>query len=158
MKGFDIYPLKTHEAEEIKQSRRDIHGNKPELSQALTNRSICRRCLRRFNPGDERLLFKYRPFRKESVFAEAGPIYIHHSHCEPAAEPLTRYPEEFRSLPLLLRAYRSDDTQVIAQLITDGDAETIVTRFFEDSQVAYIHLRDAEYGCYVARIERREQG
>lgn len=155
MKEFDIYPLNTHEAAEVKRSRRDIHGNTPELSQALTNRSICRRCLRRFNPGEERLLYKYRPFHKESVFAEVGPIYIHHSDCEPAAEPLTHYPEEFRGLPLLLRAYRSDDSQVTAGLIKDGDAETIVGKFFEDSQVAYIHLRDGEYGCYVARIERR---
>lgn len=87
MKEFDIYPLNTHEAAEVKRSRRDIHGNTPELSQPLTNRSICRRCLRRFNLAEERLLYKYRPLPKESVFAEVGPIYIHHSDCEPAAEP-----------------------------------------------------------------------
>ena len=154
MNEFTIHPLKPEDTAEVKRAMRDVHGNKPESSRAETNRSICRRCLRRFSPGDARILFKFCPFRTESVFAEVGPIYVHEGDCEPAQAPLTRYPEEFRGLPLLLRAYSSDDRQVVAELIKDGDAETIIDRFFADPQVAYIHLRDGEYGCYVARIER----
>jgi hypothetical protein len=154
MSEFKIYPLRHEDTAEIKRAMRDLHGNTPERSRAETNRSICRRCLRRFKPGDARILFKFRPFQRESVFAEVGPVYVHEGDCEPALDPLTRYPEEFRSLPLLLRAYSSDDTQVVAELIKDGDAEAVIDRFFADPQVAYIHLRDGEYGCYVARIER----
>jgi len=99
---------------------RDEFGNQPKLEQAQSRRSICRRCLRRFNPGERRLLFKYRPFQREGVFAEAGPIYIHESDCQPEAEILTGYPEEFRELPLLLRAYTQDDGQVDSGLIRQG--------------------------------------
>ena len=53
-------------------------------------------------------------------FAEAGPIYIHESDCQPEAEILTGYPEEFRELPLLLRAYTQDDGQVDSGLIRQG--------------------------------------
>jgi hypothetical protein len=132
----------------------DQFGNEPKLEQAQSRRSICRRCLCRFNPGEKRLLFKYRPFERESVFAEAGPIYIHQKDCRPEAEILNAYPEEFRELPLLLRAYTREDGQVGSQLIVDGNAEAIISQFFGNPEVAYIHLRDGESGCYYARIER----
>jgi hypothetical protein len=99
-------------------------------------------------------LFKYRPFQREGVFAEAGPIYIHEDNCQPEEEILTGYPNEFRELPLLLRAYTQNDGQVDSKLIKDGDAERIIDTFFADRKVAYLHLRDGESGCYYARIER----
>jgi hypothetical protein len=101
-------------------------------------------------------LFKYRPFEREGVFAEAGPIYIHESECHPQTEILTGYPAEFRELPLLLRAYTRDDGQVDSKPIKDANAERIIEAFFSDPEVAYIHLRDGESGCYYARIERAE--
>jgi hypothetical protein len=127
------------------------------MEQAQSRRSICRRCLHRFNTGERRLLFKYRPFQKEGVFAEAGPIYIHEDDCRPETEVLTGYPIEFRELPLLLRAYTRDDGQVDSKLIKDGDAETLIDTFFADREVAYLHLRDGESGCYYARVERAEE-
>lgn len=108
----------------------------------------------RFNPGERRLLFKYRPFQREGVFAEAGPIYIHENRCELDAEILTSYPDDFRELPLLLRAYTENDEQMDSKLIKDGDAETVIDKFFDDPGVVYIHLRDGESGCYYGRIER----
>jgi len=158
MSRFLIYPLAKQVLAGIKETMSDQFGNEPKLEQAHSRRSICRRCLRRFNPGERRLLFKYRPFEREGVFAEAGPIYIHESDCQPEVEILTRYPDDFRELPLLLRAYTEQDGQVDSKLIKDGDAETIIDTFFADPKVAYIHLRDGESGCYYGRIERAESG
>ena len=104
MNEFLIYPLSAKVISEIKEKMLDAFGNRPKLEEAQSRRSICRRCLRRFNPGERRLLFKYKPFERESVFAEAGPIYVHESECKPATKILTAYPEEFRELPLLLTA------------------------------------------------------
>ena len=154
MTAFSIYPLDASEVAQVKEAMRDAYGNAAEGSRAVSNASICRRCLRRFRPGDGRVLFKYRPFRKESVFAEAGPIFVHEHDCRPDAEPLSHYPEEFRGMPLLLRAYDAGDRQVMAELIKNGDAETIIGKFFASPEVSYIHLRDGEWGCYIARIER----
>jgi hypothetical protein len=154
MNEFVIYPLPAKVVSGIKEKMLDDFGNHPKLEEAQSRRSICRRCLRRFNPGERRLLFKYKPFQRESVFAEAGPIYVHENDCQPAAEILTAYPEDFRELPLLLRAYTKDDGQVDSELIKNGDAEATINRFFADSDVAYIHLLDGESGCYYARIER----
>jgi len=153
---YRIYPLSKQVSDNLKDKMHDQFGNQPKIEQAQSRRSICRRCLRRFNPGERRLLFKYRPFEKEGVFAEAGPIYIHENNCQPDTEILSSYPNEFRELPLLLRAYTRDDGQVDSKLIKDGDAETIIDTFFADPEVAYIHLRDGESGCYYARIERAE--
>jgi Protein of unknown function (DUF1203) len=151
-----IYPLSKQVSATLKETMRDQFGNEPKIEQAQSTRSICRRCLRRFNPGERRLLFKYRPFQREGVFAEAGPIYIHEKDCQPVTEILTGYPKEFRELPLLLRAYTRDDGQVDSKLIKDRDAETLIDKFFANPEVAYIHLRDGESGCYYARIERAE--
>ena len=154
MSKFILRPLPNDVSAELKTTRRDQFGNEPKLEQAQSRRSICRRCLHRFSPGERRLLFKYRPFERESVFAEAGPIYIHEGDCRPEAEILTEYPNEFRELPLLLRAYTDEDGQVDSELINNGDAESSIDRFFAQPEVAYIHLRDGESGCYYARIER----
>jgi hypothetical protein len=154
MKNFWMRPLSNEVSTQLKQTMLDQFGNEPQLEQAQSRRSICRRCLRRFNPGEKRLLFKYRPFERESVFAEAGPIYIHQKDCRPEAEILNGYPEEFRDLPLLLRAYTREDGQVDSKLIMDGNAEAIISQFFDNPEVEYIHLRDGESGCYYARIER----
>jgi len=151
---FVIHPLSNQVSAALKETMHDQFGNEPKLEQAQSRRSICRRCLRRFNPGERRLLFKYRPFQREGVFAEAGPIYIHENDCQPEAEILTGYPNEFRELPLLLRAYTKEDGQVDSKLIKDGNAETLIDKFFANPDVAYIHLRDGESGCYYARIER----
>ena len=156
MSEYRIYPLSGQVSAALKKTMRDQFGNEPKIEEAQSRRSICRRCLRRFNPGERRLLFKYRPFQKEGVFAEAGPIYIHESDCRPETEILASYPDEFRQLPLLLRAYTQGDGQVDSKLIKDGDAEAIIDTFFNDPQVAYLHLRDGESGCYYARIERAE--
>ncbi|HKA20296.1 MAG TPA: DUF1203 domain-containing protein [Blastocatellia bacterium] len=156
MSTFLIYPLAKQVAATLKETMRDKFGNEPKVEEAQSRRSICRRCLRRFNHGEQRLLFKYRPFEKEGVFAEAGPIYIHETDCQPESEILTGYPDDFRELPLLLRAYTEEDDQVHSKLIKDGNAETIIDLFFADPTVAYIHLRDGESGCYYARIERAE--
>jgi hypothetical protein len=157
MSNFLLRPLPKQVSTEIKETFLDRFGNEPKVEQAQSRRSICRRCLRRFNPGDQRLLFKYQPFQKEGVFAEAGPIYIHEQDCQPEAEIVSGYPDEFRELPLLLRAYTKEDGQVNSILIKDGDAETIIEKLFADAEVAYIHLRDGESGCYYARIERAAQ-
>ena len=154
MSSFVMYPLSSKVSDELKQTMRDQFGNQPKLEVAQSRRSICRRCLRRFNPGERRLLFKYRPFQREGVFAEAGPIYIHENDCRPDGEILTSYPDDFRELPLLLRAYTQNDEQVDSKLIQNGDAETVVQKFFDDPNVAFIHLRDGESGCYYGRIER----
>ena len=156
MSEYRIYPLSEQVSAALKKTMRDQFGNEPKIEEAKSRRSICRRCLRRFNPGERRLLFKYRPFQKEGVFAEAGPIYIHESDCRPETEIMASYPDEFRELPLLLRAYTQGDGQVDSKLIKDGDAEAIIDTFFNDPQVAYLHLRDGESGCYYARIERAE--
>src|SRR4029450_11533791 len=129
MSSFVIHPLPGQVSDELKHTMRDQFGNQPKLEQAQSRRSICRRCLRRFNPGERRLLFKYRPFQRESVFAEAGPIYIHENDCRLETEILAAYPDDFRELPLLLRAYTVEDGQVDSKLIKDGDAEVIINRF-----------------------------
>lgn len=67
---------------------------------------------------------------------------------------LISYPDDFRELPLLLRAYTQNDEQVDSKLIQNGDAETVIRKFFDDPNVAFIHLRDGESGCYYGRIER----
>jgi hypothetical protein len=46
---------------------------------------------------------------------------------------------------LLLTACTADNRQVVAELIKDGDVENLISKFLEDREVAYVHLRDAEW-------------
>jgi hypothetical protein len=39
--------------------------------------------------------------------------------------------------------------------VVDGDAiESVIERFFENPQAAYIHVHNAKRGCYSGRIDR----
>ena len=47
-----------------------------------------------------------------------------------------------------------DDLIVEAEVAEGVVIETIIERFFDNEQVAYIHLHFARRGCYAARVDR----
>lgn len=109
----------------------------------------CRLCLRTFQVGaDERILFTYNPF-PEGELPAPGPVFIHAGSC-------TRYdtgefPADLRRLPIVLEGYRRSGERVTQERVAGDAVEASLARIFADAD--YVHIRNGEVGCFMARVE-----
>ncbi|RPH55922.1 DUF1203 domain-containing protein [bacterium] len=116
----------------------------------------CRSCLRTFEEGkEERILFTYDPFAGLDAYPSPGPVFIHREGCARYEEE--GFPEGIRHLPLTLEAYGRGRWLVARERVAGGDVDGPVERLFAHPAVEYIHVRNTEAGCYIARIERVEE-
>lgn len=113
----------------------------------------CRQCLRTFAIGrDERILFTYQPFREPDSLPAPGPVFIHAEACERYDAPAL--PPDLRSLPLVFEAY-ADGARLIAQeRVGTGATEEMLSAVFERTGADYVHIRNGEVGCFIARVNR----
>jgi hypothetical protein len=110
----------------------------------------CRCCLEPFVPGvDQRLLFTYRP-AGDGLMAP-GPVFIHAEHCE--AYTGEGFPDALRGLPLAFEARASHDRVTALSARDDESAEAQMQRLF-DHDAQWLHVRHAEAGCFIARVEK----
>ena len=113
----------------------------------------CRQCLRTFAVGrDERILFTYQPFREADSLPAPGPVFIHAEACERYDAPAL--PPDLRSLPLVFEAYGNGAHFLAQERVTEGTAEETLRALFERTSADYVHIRNGEVGCFIARVER----
>ena len=113
----------------------------------------CRECLSPFAVQyDERLLFTYNPFGDSGAIPQPGPVFIHADACEPFAGE--GYPGGLRSLPILAEAHFSDGTRSAPRKVVPDMASATLSELLDDSRVEFLHLRHADAGCFIARVER----
>ncbi|ELR70251.1 hypothetical protein C900_03936 [Fulvivirga imtechensis AK7] len=158
MKKFKIVPFSSMYATRIRKEREDDYGNEV-LEQPATGYGPCRVSLKPFKPGeDRRLLFKHSPFEKPNAFDQPGPVFIHAEEVEPYQD-IYRFPPEIKAdrvnFPLTLIGYSSDQMMACTQLVGDQDVDELIREIFKAyPQVAYLHARNAEAGCFICKIER----
>jgi hypothetical protein len=118
-------------------------------------------CLRRSTGGESIALVSYAPLRRwagetgadPGPYDEVGPVYI---HAEPCAGP------DGDGLPLslldgrrVLRSYCADGSILGGRLIDAGDdVEQLIAETFADGAVALVHIRFAEFGCFLLESRR----
>ena len=113
----------------------------------------CRLCLRPFRVGaDARMLFTYDPFSGTSQPPAPGPIFIHADGCEPFRGP--GFPDELLHLPLLLESYGRHGLITARVTPEAATVESSIRGLLADSDVDFIHVRNAEAGCYIAQVFR----
>lgn len=116
----------------------------------------CRHCLRTFAIGEEdRILFTYQPFGESGSLPAPGPVFIHADACERYDGP--SLPPDFRSLPLVFEAYRNGGWLVAQERVGTQASEALLGQIFDRSGADYVHIRNGEAGCFMARVERLAQ-
>ena len=152
--AFRTVPIPADVAETARREQRSPQYGHPSHTEIAKGYGPCRLCLDTFRVGaDERLLFTYNPFEGLDPFPSPGPVFVHAGGCAPYAAP-TGFPESLRTLPLVLEGYAAGRWLVARESVADGVVEGAATRIFAHSAVGYIHVRTAEAGCYIARLER----
>jgi len=140
-------------ADEVRRTRRAPGYGHPAHLEIATGTGPCRCCLRTFVPGqDERLLFTFRPRSEDDSLMAPGPVFIHAGHCE--AWSGDGFPDGLRTLPLALeaRATGSRVTYLVSRPETTPEAQ--IETLLGVGRADWLHLRHADAGCFIARVDR----
>ena len=153
MPAFRYVGIPESVAKEARATLRSPQYGHPASRDRAKGYGPCRLCLRTFAVGEEdRLLFTYQPHRDQGALPQPGPVFIH-------AEPCVRYeapelPPDFRALPLVVEGYGATGWIAAQEPVASGPAEEVVARMLARPDVAYVHIRNLEVGCFMARVER----
>ena len=113
----------------------------------------CRSCLQTFRTGEEkRILFTYNPFAELDPYPSPGPIFIHENNCSAYDAP--GFPHTLRELPLILEGMGRGRWLITREQVVRNNVDEVIGRLFALPAVEYIHIRNAEAGCFIAHIER----
>jgi hypothetical protein len=154
MSDFRVLSIPENVAQQARATKKSPQYGHPAHVEVATGYGPCRQCLRRFQEGqDSRLLFTYNPFEGRDPYPSPGPIFIHEQPCE-TYSPESGFPEELRTLPLVLEAYGRGRWLITQERVQDGKVEAAVEHIFSLPAVAYIHVRNLEAGCFIAQIEQ----
>ena len=113
----------------------------------------CRVSLTHALPGEELILMSYQHQPGNSPYRAAGPIFARKSALN-AFDEVNIVPEPVRVRLLSVRAYDHDDMIVEAEVIEGKEIESLIERYFERLDVAYLHIHYARRGCYACRVDR----
>lgn len=152
MSAYRYAGLATHIADEVRATLRSPQYGHPAHRERARGYGPCRHCLRTFRVDEEdRLLFTYQPFAPGNLPAP-GPVFIHADDC-PRYDALA-YPPDFRELPLVIEGYTTEGRLVAQVRVGNASPEAVVDQVFDDPATAFVHLRNGEAGCFMARVER----
>lgn len=153
MCAYRIHGIPQSLAATARESLRSPQYGHPAHVELASGYGPCRLCLQTFQTGaEERLLFTYQPFTDPAALPAPGPVFIHCSPCK-------RYdgahlPEALRGLPLALEGYGAEGVMLIQRRVGSASFEVVLEDVLQHAGVQYAHLRNAEAGCFIARVER----
>jgi hypothetical protein len=152
--GFRVLPIDPALVEQVRSTMKSPQYGHPAHVEVAAGYGPCRACLQQFRTGQEdRILFTYSPFAGLDEYPSPGPIFIHAKSCAAFAEAQS-FPQELRSLPLTLEAYGEDRWIIARERPSEPEIETCIERLLSSNGVRYVHVRNTEAGCFIARIER----
>jgi hypothetical protein len=153
MRTYRIQGISDALASAARQSMRSPQYGHPAHAEVATGYGPCRLCLQTFEVGaEERLLFTYQPFTDPAALPAPGPVFIHRAGCQRYDSPAL--PDALRPLPLVVEGYGGGGALLAQHRVGSALFEEVLETVFEEEEVAYAHLRNAEAGCFIARVDR----
>lgn len=147
---------------------RDDAGATPSRYDGDTDGLPLRCCLRGGRAGEDLALVAYAPLRRwaahtgaaPGAYDEVGPVFIHLTRCA-GPDPAGGYPVE-TAVPRVVRRYTDQGRIAGGALVhLPSDRETAqavmagaVEEAFTDPEVALVHVRAVEHGCFQYEVRR----
>jgi hypothetical protein len=154
MSSFQIHPIDPAIVEDA--ARRLAVGD-PSVAERVVDSPTgypCRLSLQEAPVGARVLLFRHRPFRGRSPYAEEGPVFARRG-VEPAKLEQGEVPAYVLPRPLVVvRRYDEDEAISGAEVVSGADCAAALSRAFDLDDTAFVHVRSAGYGCFLFRAER----
>ncbi|WP_328535312.1 DUF1203 domain-containing protein [Streptomyces sp. NBC_00344] len=128
--------------------------------------SPLRCCLRTIEPGERVALVSYAPLRRwaaetgaqPGAYDESGPVFIHAGECE-GPRSTHDYPFARQGALRTIRRYGADGHIVGGRLFeipedAGGGFDQAFDAAFAEPEVALVHVRALEYGCFQFEVRR----
>jgi hypothetical protein len=152
--NYKVVPIPSGLAQSVRAQLISPQYKHPASIAVATGYGPCRQCLKKLVVGkDERILFTYNAFENLSNLPLPGPVFIHKEECESFDEK--GFPPELIDLPLLFESYAGESALIKREKVQKESIETQIAGALNESKVNYINIRNAEAGCFIARIERK---
>ena len=113
----------------------------------------CRISLENAQVGETVLLLPWRHLDVDTPYRASGPIFVRDTARE-HARIRNAVPEQQRSRLLSVRAYDAEGWMLDAEVAGGTLLEALISRFFDNANVAYLHAHNARRGCYACRVDR----
>lgn len=113
----------------------------------------CRVSLADAEIGEELLLLPYEHQPAQSPYRASGPIFVRKTARQHSLA-VGEINDYVRLRLLSVRAYDSTDLMLDAAVCEGKDVAASILRMFDNLQVAYIHLHNANRGCFSCRVNR----
>jgi hypothetical protein len=135
----------------------DANGQVPERAVSDGDGVPCRHCLNDVAAGEAYLILAYRPFPAPQPYAETGPIFLHATPCQRAADADHIPPMLAKRKAHLLKGYNASHRIVYGtgQIVESSQLDVAAADVFERPDVAYVHVRSALNNCFTCRIDRQ---
>ena len=150
---YRIVPISRDAANEVRQNMTSPFGKLPASSSIATGYGPCRSCLKTFRQGEEeRIYITFDPFAGVSNLPLPGPVFIHTDECSEYSE--RRFPEELKTIPMILEGFGANSRLVRSEPLSMDRTDQQIGEILNTSEVEVIHIRNAEAGCFIAKIKR----
>ncbi|MFJ7963611.1 DUF1203 domain-containing protein [Streptomyces sp. NPDC096324] len=157
MTTYTAQPIGASALKELRDT--DDAGRRPVPLTDEEGGSPLRCCLRRSEPGERVRLVSYAPLRRWAAqtgaepgpYDETGPVFIHAEECAgPATDALP-----FTNAHRTVRRYSARGRILGGRLVgTPSAIGEAFTEAFADPEVALVHVRAVEYGCFLYEVRR----
>jgi hypothetical protein len=113
----------------------------------------CRVSLADAEIGDELLLLAFEHQPASSPYKSSGPIFVRKAAVQAHVEPGV-VPDYVRTRLISVRAYDTQHLMSDALVCAGSDAAAAIQKMFSRDDVAYIHLHNANRGCFSCAVNR----
>ncbi|WP_405629428.1 DUF1203 domain-containing protein [Streptomyces sp. NBC_00016] len=115
-------------------------------------------CLRRSAVGERIALVSYAPLRRwaagagvdPGAYDEQGPVFVHADGCAGFAGDDHPFAQAHRTV----RRYSAEGRILGGALVGVGGLDEAFRNAFDDPDVAFVHVRAVEYGCFLYEVRR----
>ncbi len=153
--NYKVVPIPSEITKNVRETMKSPQYGHPAFADVAKGYGPCRQCLKTFiKDAEDRILFTYNAFENLSDLPLPSPVYIHKNECESYDED--GFPPELIDLPIILEGYGEESEIITREPIDKAKIDEQIAAVFSSQSVKYINLRNAEAGCFMARIERND--
>lgn len=113
----------------------------------------CRVSLEDAEVGEKLLLLNYEHLPVATPYRSRHAIYVRESATE-AQLAIDEVPQQMRPRLLSLRAFDSQGMMKAADVVPGTAVEKLIEQMFDNPAIAFLHVHNAKWGCYAARVDR----
>jgi hypothetical protein len=151
--NYRVVPISKTVAVNVRKTMTSPHGGLPAFSAVATGYGPCRSCLKTFRQGkEERIYISYDPFAGVSNLPLPGPVFIHADSCSEYS--YDTFPPDLLTIPMIFEGFGDNSRLITSEPLKAQRLDEQIDSVLNTAGVKFIHLRNGEAGCFIAKIER----